>query len=89
MHHMRLDARTASLIAVGASVTANCQPCLEISAARAAKCGAGLAEIGDAVEVGRKVREGAAAKLDALACRLGVAAPDPHPASDAACGCGS
>ena len=82
---MRLDARTGSLIAVGASVTANCQPCLEINTARAAKHGAEPEEIADAVEIGRKVRAGAAAKLDASAAGTGSAA-DRGPA-ETACGC--
>ena len=85
---MKLDARTASLIAVGASVTANCQPCLEINVARAAKHGAEPLEIADAVEIGRKVRAGAAAKLDAFAAGLGATAAAAGPA-EAACGCGS
>jgi AhpD family alkylhydroperoxidase len=85
---MELDARTASLIAVGASVTANCQTCLEINVARAARHGAGPPEIADAVEIGRKVRAGAAAKLDAYAAGLGVAAPAARP-DESACGCGS
>ena len=82
---MKLDAHTASLIAVGASVTANCQPCLEINTARAAKYGAGPLEIADAVEIGRKVRAGAAAKLDAFAVGLGA----PTLPAQADCGCGS
>jgi AhpD family alkylhydroperoxidase len=84
---MNVDGRTASLIAVGASVTANCQPCLEINAARAMKHGAGPAEIGDAVEIGRKVRAGAAAKLDAMAGNLGAGPEPDHPAPDP-CPCG-
>ncbi len=85
---MKLDARTASLIAVGASVTANCQSCLEINTARAARHGAEPSEIADAVEIGRKVRAGAAAKLDTLATGLGAAAPVAR-GDEAACGCGS
>jgi len=85
---MELDARTASLIAVGASVAANCQACLEINAARAARHGARPPEIADAVEVGRKVRAGAAAKLDASAAGLGLTAPAARP-DDAGCGCAS
>ena len=85
---MQLDARTASLIAVGASVTANCQPCLEINAVRAAKCGSEPQEIADAVEIGRKVRAGAAAKFDAFAAGLGVTDPAASQAG-AVCGCGS
>jgi AhpD family alkylhydroperoxidase len=37
---MKLDNQILALIAVGASVTANCQPCLEHNTATAAKCGA-------------------------------------------------
>lgn len=85
---MKLDARTESLIAVGASVTANCQPCLEVNVARAAKHGAERPEIADAVEIGRKVRAGAAAKFDAFAEGLGATAPAAAQ-TDAACGCGS
>jgi AhpD family alkylhydroperoxidase len=85
---MRLDARTASLIAVGASVTANCQNCLEINAARAAKHGAEPPEIADAVEIGRRVRAGAAAKLDASAAGLGVTTGAAR-LDEAVCGCGS
>jgi AhpD family alkylhydroperoxidase len=76
------------LIAVGASVTANCQTCLEINAARAARHGAEPPEIADAVEIGRKLRAGAAAKLDSSAAGLGVAAPTAR-LDEAACGCGS
>jgi len=81
---MKLNAHTASLIAVGASVSANCLPCLEINTERAKKCGAEPWEITEAVEVGRKVRAGAAAKMDAFAASLGGAE---RPAG-AACGCG-
>jgi AhpD family alkylhydroperoxidase len=82
---MVLDNRTASLVAVAASITANCQPCLEINIARARKCGAEQAEVAAAVEIGRKVRAGAASKMDAFAATLNV----PAPASEAPCGCGS
>ena len=82
---MSLDARIGSLIAVGASVTANCQPCLEINAARAARHGAAPDEIAVAVEIGRKVRGGAAAKLDAFAGGLGSAPASAE--ADKRCGC--
>jgi AhpD family alkylhydroperoxidase len=85
---MELDARTASLVAVGASVTANCQPCLEINQARAAKHGAEPQEIADACEIGRKVRAGAAAKLDAFAAGLSADPASARPA-EPGCGCGS
>ncbi len=47
---MRLDGRTAGLIAIGASIAANCQPCLEYHARAAREAGAddqALAEKGE------------------------------------------
>ena len=83
---MNLDPRTASLIAVGASVSANCQPCLEINAGRALKYGAARHEIAEAIEVGRRVRAGAASKLDEFATgSIGSGSGPSFPA----CGCGS
>ena len=63
---MKLDRRMLHLIAVGASVSANCQPCLQINIDKARECGADESELADAVEVGKMVREGAASKMDAF-----------------------
>ncbi len=82
---MVLDNRTASLVAVAASITANCQPCLEVNVSRAQRCGAEPREVAAAVEIGRKVRSGAASKMDAFVATLGVAVA----AAEAKCGCGS
>lgn len=83
---MSVDARTASLMAVAASVTANCQRCLEINVARARRCGADPRMIADAVEVGAKVRAGAAGKMDAFAAGLNLGGPST--ADDGVkCGC--
>lgn len=71
---MKLDNQILALIAVGASVTANCQPCLEHNAATATKCGANAEQIAEAVRIGRLVREGAASKLDKFAAGLGYVA---------------
>lgn len=84
---MTLDERTAMLIAVGASVAANCHPCLEINVERAREHGVDPREIADAVEVGRMVRKGAAAKLDRLAASLNGTAPATAPDDDCGCGC--
>jgi len=51
------------LIAVGASVTANCQPCLDFHVGKAREYGAGEKDIAMAVAVGKTVRKGAAAIL--------------------------
>ena len=82
---MSLDARTAMLIAVGSSIAATCQPCLEINVARAQENGIDPRDIADAVEVGRKVRQGAAAKMDRFAAGLSTTAPA---AASGDCGCG-
>ncbi len=67
---MTLDERTRELVAVGASITANCGPCLEYHTRKAREAGADGAEIAQAVDVGRLVRKGAASKLDALSAKL-------------------
>ncbi len=80
---MKLDPKFQELIAVGASVTANCQPRQQYHSARALESGAGPDEVADAVEVGRTVRKGAAAKCDKLA----AAAPCSEGAPRDAGGC--
>ena len=72
---MKLDDRTLRLIAVGASITANCQPCLQINVAQALECGADEQEIEEAIQVGKLVRKGAASKMDAFADNLRPKAP--------------
>lgn len=67
---MKLDHRTIQLIAVGASVTANCQPCLEYNFGKARECGIDKREITEAIAVAKMVRKGAAAKMDELAIKL-------------------
>jgi len=85
---MALDNRTGSLIAVGASITASCQPCLEINRTRALRAGADAQEVADAIEIGRKVRAGAASKMDSFAATLNVPSASAAVAN-AKCGCGS
>jgi AhpD family alkylhydroperoxidase len=84
---MKLDRKTLRLIAVGASVSANCQPCLQINTEKAREGGADEGEIGQAIEVGRMVREGAASKMDAFAAGLAPAASAGATAADQACAC--
>lgn len=80
---MSLDTRTKELIAIGASITANCQPCLDYHASEAQKSGADEQQIMDAIEVGKMVRRGAASKMDKFAAHLShpgsaKASPDEH-----------
>lgn len=82
---MKLEAKTTALIAVGASTAANCAGCLEKTVCMAKEAGADEEEIGEAVEIGRRVRAGAANKLDQLATTLNRTAPSPAPAKGEGC----
>jgi AhpD family alkylhydroperoxidase len=66
---MKIDDQTKELIAIGASITANCQPCLQYHADQARRFGADDQEIAEAIEVGKQVRRGAGAKMDAFAAK--------------------
>jgi AhpD family alkylhydroperoxidase len=61
-----LDANIKELIAIGASVSANCHPCVQYHIARARKMKIDEAELQQAVEVGQMVRKGAAGQMDEL-----------------------
>lgn len=81
-----LDEKIKELVAVGASITANCQPCLEYHTAKAREFGASTAEILAAVEVGQLVRRGATGKMDRFAARHVSSESVPEP--EASCDCG-
>ena len=53
---MKLDEKTKELIAVGASITAHCQPCLEYHSKKALEFGSDAEEIAEAIEMGNRVR---------------------------------
>ncbi len=86
---MKLDNRTKELIAVGASVTANCQPCLQFHVSKARENGSSDEELAVAIAVAKAVRKGALAKMDDFASRLGGDAPEADRGTAAGCGCGS
>ncbi|HTY99288.1 MAG TPA: carboxymuconolactone decarboxylase family protein [Rhodocyclaceae bacterium] len=79
-----LDERTRELIAIGASITANCQPCLAYHTAKAQELGASGEDMLAAVDVGRQVRCGAAAKMDRHSARTvaGQEVAEPPPGCD-------
>ena len=85
---MKLDERIIRLIAVGASITANCQPCLETNISKALENGADAREIAEAIEVGKMVRKGAASKMDAFAEGLNGVHTAGVSAAARACECG-
>jgi AhpD family alkylhydroperoxidase len=54
---MSLDKKTLELVAIGASVAACCEPCLEYHYKAAAAAGATPAEICKAIKMGERVRQ--------------------------------
>jgi len=65
-----MENKVKMLIAVGAAVTANCQPCLKTAVAEAKAIGAEEKEIVEAIAIGRVVRKGAMGKMDKFASTL-------------------
>lgn len=86
---MKLDARTMRLIAVGASISANCQPCLQTNVTKALNSGADEQEIAEAIEVGKRVRIGAASKMDKFVSELIRSVPSSAAGANDECGCSS
>jgi len=82
---MKIDDKTKELVAIGASITANCQPCLQYHVDQARRFGATEQEIAEAIEVGKQVRRGASAKMDAFVSKLAGAIPATE-VRDACCG---
>ena len=72
---MKLDNRIVELIAIGSSVTANCQPCLQYHVDKALEVGAGDSEIAQAIDIAKMVRKGAAAKMDKFASGMSKTSP--------------
>jgi len=61
-----LDEQIKELIAIGASVSANCHPCVKYHTAKARELKIDEAEIKQAIDVGKMVRKGAAGEMDEL-----------------------
>ena len=62
----RLDAKMKELIAIGASVACNCQPCVKYHTSKANELNIEPELIKQAIEVGKMVRKGAADQMDEL-----------------------
>ena len=58
------------LIAVGSSLTANCQPCLNTALSNALAAGATKRDILEALAIGRLVRKGAMGKMDNFVTKI-------------------
>ena len=61
-----LDEKAKELIAIGASIAANCHPCIRHHVGKAREMEIVEDEIQQAIEVGKMVRKGAAGKMDEL-----------------------
>lgn len=72
--HVMLDEKTKELIAIAASFTANCHPCLDYHVDKARQLGAAVEDIREAIAVGKHVRAGAAGRTDKHAAHLSGAA---------------
>ncbi len=82
-----MDNQTKELIAVGASISANCHPCIKFHLSKAKELGLGSQEIAQAVAVGKMVRKGAAAEMDKLLTEIVADSPAAPGASEKGCGC--
>jgi AhpD family alkylhydroperoxidase len=58
------------LIAAGAALTANCQPCLKATVKKAFESGAEKKEIAEAIDVAKVVRKNANTQMDRFAAGL-------------------
>jgi len=61
-----IDAQIKELIAIGASISANCSPCIKHHVAKAREMKIDEDEIKQAIDVGKMVRKGAADQMDEL-----------------------
>jgi AhpD family alkylhydroperoxidase len=61
-----IDGKLKELIAIGASVSANCHPCVQYHVNKARELAVEDGEIQQAIEVGKMVRKGAASEMDKL-----------------------
>lgn len=84
---MELSEKVKELVAVGASITANCQPCLQYHSEKAQANGADSEEVKAAIEVGKQVRKGASAKMDQFSSSLKETQQVPADSKKSAC-CG-
>ncbi len=86
---MKLDNRMKELIAIGASVTANCQPCLQYHLSKARESGADNEDLAIAIGVAKAVRKGASAKMDDFAAGLCGEQSPAECGANQGCACGS
>ncbi len=65
-----MDDQTKELIAIGCSVTANCHPCIKHHIQKARDLALDDKTIRQAIQMGQKVRQGAAGEMDKVVKEL-------------------
>ena len=65
-----LDKKIKELIAIGASVSCNCHPCVKFHLEKAGKLGIEPKDIKEALNMGIMVRTGAAGQMDELLTKV-------------------
>ena len=65
-----IDDKVKELVAIGASVSANCHPCVKYHVDKARQLAVDEDQIRQAIEVGQMVRKGAAGEMDKLISAL-------------------
>ena len=65
-----VDKKITELIAIGASVSANCQPCVKYHVSKARQMNIEEKEIQRAIKTGKMVRKGAADQMDELTSEI-------------------
>jgi len=83
-----MDKRTKDLIAVGATVAVNCQPCLQKMVEVARAGGADEQDILTAITVGRMVKNGATEKMDGFVSDMFKDYRECMSTAQSPCGCG-
>lgn len=61
-----IDEKIKELIAVGASISANCHPCIKYHVGKAREMDIAEDDIRQAIDTGKMVRKGAAGQMDKL-----------------------
>lgn len=84
---MKLDIRTRSLIGIGASITANCEACLQKQVGLAKGNGVNVLEIAEAIALGQMIRKGIAVKMDKFTAQMDSSVPVASGTDTGAC-CG-
>ena len=84
-----MNDKTKRLIAVGASIAANCQQCLLVNIKKARENGCDEQEINEAIEIGKLVSRGAISKMNKVVSNLGQLQSSVFAINDDKCICDS